>query len=112
MGYRTVVILSNDHISIWENDALLGTKIARAMNYAMGSQSDDAKYKSDLGYGSVVQCAHADQQTLAVIEGNRMRSLAHTHWHSNCTDESTALDVLRQAAEKLGYALRKKTTKA
>lgn len=34
MGFRTVVMLSNDYAHEWEHDPKLGEKIAHAMNYA------------------------------------------------------------------------------
>lgn len=102
MGFRTVVVLYNDQASTWEADAELGKKIARAMNSAMGHTPDR---EADLGYGKVVECTHADTQTLAVLDGYGFQSLAYDHWWANKTDEELQLRLLKEAAEKLGYRL-------
>lgn len=41
MGFRTVVMLSNDMCHEWEKDGELGRKISRAMNYASDPQRQD-----------------------------------------------------------------------
>ena len=102
MGYRTTVILYNDMASDWQKDPLLGQKIAHAMNHATGSKEDP---RADLGYGKVVECAHADTQTLAVLDSYSMTPLVSTHWSPNKSDKETQLRLLREAAMNLGYAL-------
>lgn len=96
MGYRTVVMLSNDQASEWENDALLGEKIARAMNS-----------NSPIGnYGKVVQCVHGDEQTLAVLDGYTMfQPLAGKIWCRDDAIEDVAVKLLKEAARTLGYRL-------
>ena len=65
MGFRTVVMLSNDMAHQWEKDEALGKKISRAMNYA--NDMDRKDMASISGYGTVVECVHADCQTLAML---------------------------------------------
>ena len=100
MGYRTVVILNNDQAGVWERDPELGRKIAIAMNYASGDGAD-------LGYGRVVECTHTSVQTLAEIDGLDMTSLSHSQWNPNQIRGDVTLQLLRQAAAKLGYNLTK-----
>lgn len=101
MGYRTTVILYNDHAHEWENDGDLGKKIAAAMNYATGV----AEPENDLGYGRVVECVHADSQTLAVLDSYTFRPLAHANWSRVETVDQVELKLLREAADRLGYRL-------
>lgn len=110
MGNRTVVVLYNDQTQEWENDPALGKKISIGMNYvgkAFRSTQDDWDLKSNLHYGRVVEMAHADTQTLAVLNGYHFTPIAHHHWFSNEDPDSVELKLLRVAAEKLGYTLRK-----
>lgn len=104
MGYRTVVVLYNDQAAAWENDPHLGKKIASAMNHAMGTPGPDA----NLGFGQVVECTHADTQTLGVFNSYAFRPMAHGHWFHGQTDEAMQLSLLKAAADKLGFRLTKK----
>lgn len=52
MGYRTVVILSNDDAHVWKNDAKLGEKIMIAASHP------DANFE----YGDIVEQVHCDVQ--------------------------------------------------
>ncbi len=108
MGYRTVVILYNDQTSEWQNDPNLGKKIANGMNDATGMRVPDWKSAANLDYGMVVQCAHADTQTLAVVDGYHFTPLVHALWHANRKSEETALALLKAAAEGFGYDLVKR----
>lgn len=108
MGYRTLVILYNDQASQWENDPELGKKIARAMSHAMGATRDR---DSHLGYGQVVECAHADTQTLGIVNCYDFKPVAHGHWYRGQADEAMQLQLLKDAADKLGFRLTKKPVK-
>ena len=100
MGFRCVVMLSNDQASTWENDPKLGEKIARAMNY-VGTE------RGDLGYGRVVECTHADTQTLAVIDSYfGFAPISYSNWRRGSTAEDTALRLLKDAADDAGYRRR------
>ncbi|MFM0141795.1 hypothetical protein [Paraburkholderia sp. RL18-085-BIA-A] len=97
-------MLSNDMCHQWEKDAMLGEKISRAMNYA----SDPARrdMASVGGYGAVVECVHADNQTLAMLDGYT----AFTHvdsqsWMRGEGDDTAVVRLLKSAAKKLGYRL-------
>lgn len=105
MGYRTVVVLFNDQASQWENDPDLGKKISHAMNF-VGEENKDRPYGSPwLGYGRVVECAHADTQTLAFIDSYSMEPLAHGYWNESVATTDAQLNLLKDAAKKLGYQL-------
>lgn len=103
MGFRTVVMLSNDYSQQWQDDPELGKKIFSAANNSV---------RQNLGYGYVVECVHADTQTLAVLDAyDGFKAIAHSGWCRGQSDEEIALKLLKEAADKLGYRLAKKPTK-
>lgn len=108
MGYRTVVVLSNDQASAWEKDPKLGEKIAHAMNFAMGTMNEDDKRHAHFGYGRVVECAHADLNTLAMLNNYGMTTLGHGSWRQGQEHDAAMLDLLKSAADRLGFTLTKK----
>lgn len=110
MGFRTTVILYNDRCHEWAADPQLGQKISRAMNYANSADTDDLR-NADLQYGRVVECAHADTQTLAVLDSYNLTPIARSHWGPNETAEQRDLRLLKEAADRLGYRLVKKPVK-
>ena len=116
MGFRTVVMLSNDRHAEWSKDPNLGSDITRAMNFAGQPYSPD-QHRTDYlrhGYGRVVECHHASTITMAKLSNNdwyqpqayRSQDIARS---INETEEATNLLLLKQAAEKLGYRLVKKS---
>lgn len=111
MGFRTVVMLSNDYAHEWEYDPKLGEKIAQAMNYA---NDPERKGMARVGaYGSVVQCTHADTQTIAVLDGySRFAPITHKGWMKGEDEADVTLRLLKDAAENLGYRLTKKARSA
>ncbi|RQR87680.1 hypothetical protein DIE10_06225 [Burkholderia sp. Bp9011] len=110
MGFRTVVMLSNDMAHQWGKDATLGAKIARAMNYANDKDRKDMAAIS--GYGAVVECIHADSQTLAMLDGyTSFKRIDSQHWMRGEDDNSAIVRLLKSAADKLGYRLVRKPTK-
>lgn len=111
MGYRTLVILYNDQAHEWQKDAKLGQKIAEAMNH-IPERSSVSPTGADLGYGRVVECSHADTQTLAVVDSYNFTPIAHDSWASNESRESIAFKLVKAAADKLGFRLVKKTVKS
>ena len=107
MGFRTVVMLSNDMAHQWEKDPELGRKIGLAMNYANSPERRDMA--SVGGYGQVVECVHADQQTLAMLDGYTAFKYVDSQPWTRGTDETgDVLRLLKSAANKLGYRLVKK----
>jgi len=99
MGFRTVVVLFNDQTSEWKNDPHLGENIMHAAN----SREDRS-----LGYGRVIECVHADSQTLGVLNSYNFMPLARGNWYTGQKTEQMKLDLLQKAAEELGYTLVKK----
>ncbi len=108
MGNRVVVVLYTDQTSEWSKDPDLGQKIMIGMNECYMSRSGD---RADLHYGRVVECTHADTQTLAVIEGYRFNAVAHSFWNRGQDREEMELDLLKRWADKMGYRLTKKPNK-
>jgi len=107
MGFRTVVMLSNDHAHEWERDTELGRKIGRAMSYA--SSPDRRDLASVGGYGQVVECVHADQQTLAIFDGyTAFKHIDAQPWARGPANDEAIIRLLKSAANKLGYRLVKK----
>lgn len=108
MGNRTVVVLYNDQTQEWENDPALGKKISIGMNYVHSRSIQPSwESKADLHYGRVVECAHADTYTLAVLSGYQFKPLVYNSWYNRSNDSEVELTMVRMAAEKLGYRLTK-----
>jgi len=104
MGFRTVVMLNNDQAHTWSNDTELGMRIAAAMNHA--SSPSRAELANLRGYGRVVECTHADTQTLAMIDGyTEFSRIACDAWAPGESPEQTTLRLLKTAARKMGYRL-------
>ncbi len=102
MGFRTVVILDNDAIHNWENDPDLGKKIiaAQSLNgFLPGS------------IGRVVEVKHSSVVTLAKIEGHTLEPIIRDTFDPAFNSEAVNLSIIRQAAEQMGYSLRKKSIK-
>jgi len=106
MGFRTTIILFNDHASTWEKDTQLGRKIMLGGSQAMGGDAVDLD-----GFGRIVECSHADTQRLAVIDSYSMETLSLGHWIRIESQEQRDLKLLRDAAERLGYRLVKKAAR-
>lgn len=116
MGYRTVVMLNNDFCTEWKKDPELGKKISEAMNYI--HPNHPRYHLNPLGqYGRVVECVHADTQSLVRLSdyenfeelSNKYRTFNYKPYHEQ--HESDMLDLLKEAADKLGYRLVKKSAK-
>jgi hypothetical protein len=102
MGFRTVVVFNNDQASEWQNDPELGKKIASGTY-----RSDTFTPLNQIG-GHVLECVHADTQTLAILDGYNGRAAAHTSWYAGQTKEMLEQALLRELADKLGYYISKK----
>lgn len=106
MGFRTVVMLSNDQAHEWSHDAELGMKIQRVMNM-IGRDAGVG------GYGQVVECVHADCQTLAVLDGyTTFETVAAKGWLPGESKDEIALKLLKDAARARGYQLVKRRKKS
>jgi len=104
MGFRTVVILYNDQASDWENDPTLGKQIAQAMHHV----NDTSIFsKANFGYGKVVECTHADNETLAIVESYSYHPISHSNWFPGKLLPDIKLDFLKNLARDLGYRLHK-----
>ena len=104
MGMRTVVMFNNDYSNEWANDPELGSKILTAMN--MGSRG----YDSLGNYGKVVECTHADTQTLVQLDhytGFTPLSYSARTFGPSTDDDTVAL--IKRAADRMGYRLVKKS---
>lgn len=105
MGFRTLVLLYNDQTGDWSNDPELGKKIMCASTSAMNRRQDP---DSRLDYGQVVECCHADTQTLAVVDSYSFTPLGYSNWHHNQQKRDMQVELLKKAADELGYRLVKK----
>lgn len=101
MGFRTVVLLNNDLAHEWQNDAELGKKIAHDMNYV----HDKDRFTELSNFGKVIECTHADSQTLMMIDSLHGTPVAHGHWHRGQTTDEAKLALLRDMAVRLGFRL-------
>lgn len=101
MGFRTVVILSNDDAHTWKKDPKLGEKIVAAWHRKDGEEHFE--------YGEVTEVVHADTQSLMLIDSLSGTALVSDRWVPDETDEQIELKMLTQLASKLGYSLNKMT---
>lgn len=104
MGYRTVVILNNDLAHMWERDASLGDLIAQRASQFPSTPAKSGYFK----YGTVIEVAHADQQTLGTLDSLTFLPLATGHWHHGQEPTQRDVKLLMDAADKLGYRLVRK----
>ena len=88
MGYRTVVILNNDESSDWRKDEKLGDLISQA---SCGVHHQPKGFR----YGTVVECVHADTQTIGILNTLCFETIEHLE------DPRPLLKALRQAAPLL-----------
>jgi len=96
MGYRTVIMLNNDYLHQWSNDPELGKKIIYSPTYS-----------NKIGnYGRVVECTHADNQTLAMLDHyDGFNALSYGAWKRGQDNNDVNLKLIKEAARILGYRL-------
>jgi hypothetical protein len=110
MGFRTVVVLSNDMAHEWQNDPELGNKIWHTA--AIGRDASRFSDNNSLGsYGEVVEQVHGDRQSLIIADGYSGHVVTGANWHRDQTTHDRDLDLLKSMAEKLGYRVAKKQQK-
>ena len=110
MGFRTVVMLNNDLTHEWSNDPKLGEKIQEAMNFAHTSNEERKQWSRIGNYGRVVECVHADTQTLVRLDHyTGFEPLAYTSRTFGPSTDEDKLRLLKRAAEEMGYRLVKKS---
>ena len=106
MGFRTVVVLSNDRADEWMNDPDRGKNIMTAASLKSTGYAD--KYPDPLPYGEIIEQVHADEQSVVFFDGYRGEVRAHGHWHRGQTQEQKDEALLKALADKLGYRVLKK----
>jgi len=109
MGYNTTVVVMNDALDQIKNDPAFGEKLARAvMGFNIPVRGKDVAAGNFVNAATVVSQHHADAVHLVAVGGNYGRDLGHVvSWRDQTDDEK----ILRALADKLGYTLRKKTTR-
>lgn len=108
MGYNSVVFILNDAWSEidldptgwWEKTKIELVRMMHATprEYGFGAHAN--------GF-SAAWCSHADVSGLLYVGQNQVRVLAEGGYSRNDPDKAT-LDLLRDAADKLGYKLIRK----
>ena len=106
MGFRTIVALSNDRSSDWERNPDLGREIMMLS----ASREDRTGSASRIGL-ELVECTHADTQSLIIADGYTAKAVAFGHWHRGQTTEQRDLALLKDLADRLGYRVSKKPAK-
>lgn len=109
MGFRTVVMLSNDWSHEWSKDPKLGEKIHHAMSMHNFGRPDESRIGS---YGAVVQVTHADEQSLVRLDHyTGFEPISSTCRRFGPSTDEDLLALVKSAADQLGYRLAKKPTK-
>ena len=103
MGYRTIIALSNDRSSDWERNPDLGREIMTLS----ASREDRAGSASRIGL-TLVECTHADTQSLIIADGYAAVPVAYSNWHRGQTADQRNLALLKELADSLGYRIAKK----
>lgn len=114
MGFRTIIALNNDQTSEWSEDPELGRKIMLGMTDAMvpPEKRDRWETRTYLGYGTIIECAHADTQRLLLADGYSATWMPGTSfWQPGQKHEEVQLKLLREAADALGFTLVRKPPK-
>jgi hypothetical protein len=96
MGYRTVVILNNDHSHLWRKNPNLGQLIDAAIHSEQKTVGD---------YGRVVECVHADVQTLLLVDSLSAAPVASSVFFPGETTEQIKKKLLLELAAETGYTL-------
>ncbi len=106
MGFRTIIALNNDVSSSWERDADLGRKIM----HLSAAREDRTGEATRIGL-SLVECTHADTQSLIIADGYTADAVAYGNWHRGQTQEQRDVALLKDLASRLGYRVSKVPSK-
>jgi hypothetical protein len=103
MGFRTIVALSNDRSSDWERNPDLG----RIIMQVSASREDRTGSAEAIGL-TLVECTHADHQSLIIADGYTAHPVAFSAWHRGQLQSERDLALLKDLAGRLGYRVSKK----
>lgn len=103
MGFRTIVALSNDRCTDWERNSDLGREIMM-----LSASREDRRQAADRIGLTLVECTHADTQSLIIADGYTANAVAFSNWHRGQTEDQRNLALLKDLADRLGYRVSKK----
>lgn len=103
MGFRTLVALSNDRSSDWNYDPDLGRKIM-----TLSATREDRDGEAERIGLTLVECTHADTQSLIIADGYTATPVAYTNWHQGQLRSQRDLALLKDLADRLGYRVSKR----
>lgn len=116
MGFQTSFVILNDALGYIEEDREFGRRIVSAVNSIASRGISKYQPAVDLyarngrggscSAGTAIETHHADGQVLVAFGGNMGKSLGYVG-NYRATEE----DMLRAAADKLGFRLVKKPQK-
>jgi len=109
MGFRTVVVLSNDKAHEWQNDPQLGNKIFHCATMKTFGAGEREPY---FPYGEIVEQVHADTQTVAFLDGYGGTAMVTRSWYHGQTNDEKNENLLKALAAQLGYKVSKIKTPA
>lgn len=111
MGYNTVMMVLNDALHLIKEDKEFGRKIYDATyEAASGFKRVDISSHGYCNVATVISCQHADIAQVVVVGGNYGTNIGNFWTRTYHTPEGE-LELIRELAEKHGYALRKKSVK-
>lgn len=102
MGYRTIVILSNDDTG-WGNTDL-GKAIQAAASRRLNGRNSEINFGGSQ-IGTVLQCEHADTESIVHFSSLHGTTLGRSFYNSRTTEEEQREAMIVQIAESMGYTL-------
>lgn len=107
MGFNTAVMLCNDELHMLENNTSFAKDLCAAASEAY---CYNKKIRVPRTNAVVLPSEHADIKRVIVVGGNDINktNLYMIDRFSEIPKEEVELRILKDAAEKLGYTLRKK----
>jgi hypothetical protein len=120
MGWNTSVIILNDCLHDIERDPAFGKKISQAVGQIHGARYEykkagrsfhgiDVSAGCSVNAATVIDTNHADDTSVIAFGGNRGINLGVVWAYGTEPEE---VRVLKALADKYGYSLRKKPTRA